>query len=222
MLSPQFLDRLFPSSCLKSYFCEMGRKPTDKQRIEDPKVRAVWAKRLMPLLLRGELHEETMAIIAQKAGVSKATFYKHYSSKESVLSDVVELKIEQISTFAALLFDENESYAKRYNNALQTVSEELAGISNVFLIFLKNRHPKLWKKIDDLTELATKSFEAFYEQGIEEDILENFNVNAMALTDRIIIDALTDPNVLIENNISIATFIEEYFLMKSKAIFKNN
>lgn len=198
----------------------MGRKPLDKQRIEDPKVRAIWAKRLMPFLLRGELHEETMETIAQKAGVSKATFYKYYSSKESVLSDVVELKIEQISSFAALLFDESQSYMKRYANALQTVSEELAGISNDFLIFLKNRHPELWQKIDDLTELATKSFEAFYEQGIEEDILENFDVNVMALTDRIIINALTDPNILIENNISIAKFIEEYFLMKSKAIFK--
>jgi len=198
----------------------MGRKPTNKQRIDDPKIRAIWAKRLMPLLMRGDLHHETMKTIAQKAGVSKATFYKHYSSKELVLSDVIELKIEQIATFAALLFDEDESYAKRYTNALQTVSQELAGISNVFLVFLRDKHPELWQKIDNLVELAIGSFKAFYEQGIEENILEKFDVHTMTLTDRIVINALTDPNILIENNVSISTFIDEYFLMKSKAIFK--
>jgi len=76
---------------------------------------------------------KTMATIAQKAGVSKATFYKHYHSKEALLADAVDLKIEQISRFATLLFDEHESYLNRYANALQTASEELAGISNNFL-----------------------------------------------------------------------------------------
>ena len=161
-----------------------------------------------------------MATIAQKVGVSKATFYKHYHSKEALLADAVDMKIEQISCFATLLFDESESYLNRYANALQTASEELAGMSNDFLIFLKQRHPDLWEKIDNLVDFATQCFRQFYEQGIQENILENFDVNMMALTDSIIIHALADPRILVENNITIAAFIKEYFEMKSKAIFK--
>lgn len=198
----------------------MGRKSINKQRIEDPQTKAVWLRALVPLLFDGQLHGETMATIAQKVGVSKATFYKHYNSKETLLADAVDLKIEQISRFANLLFDERESYVNRYTNALQTASEELAGISNDFLIFLRQRHPDLWQKIDNLADFATQCFRQFYEQGIKEDILENFDVNMMALTDSIIIHALTDPRILVENNITIATFIKEYFEMKSKAIFK--
>jgi len=198
----------------------MGRKSINKARIEDPQTKAIWLRALMPLLMDGELHRETMATIARKVGVSKATFYKHYHSKEALLADAVELKIEQISRFATLLFDERESYLNRYANALQTASEELAGISNDFLMFLKQRHPDLWQKIDELADFGTKCFRQFYEQGIQENILENFDVNMMALTDSIIIHALADPRILVENNITIAAFIKEYFEMKSKAIFK--
>jgi len=198
----------------------MGRKSINKQRIEDPQTKAVWLRALVPLLFDGELHGETMATIAQKVGVSKATFYKHYNSKEALLADAVDLKIEQISRFANLLFDERESYLNRYTNALQTASQELAGISNDFLMYLKQRHPDLWQKIDKLADFGTQCFRQFYEQGIQENILENFDVNTMAMTDSIIIHALTDPRILVENNITIAAFIKEYFEMKSKAIFK--
>jgi len=198
----------------------MGRKSINKQRIEDPQTKAIWLRQLMPLLVGGGLHGETMVTIAQKVGVSKATFYKHYDSKEALLADAVDLKIEQIARFAILLFDKNESYLKRYDNALQNVSGELAEISNDFLMYLKVRHPDLWQKIDTLVDFGTQSFRDFYEQGIEENILENFDVHMMALTDSIVIHSLTNPHILIENNITIAAFIEQYFQMKSKAIFK--
>lgn len=199
----------------------MGRKSINKERIEDPQTKGVWLRALVPLLFGGQLHGETMATIAQKVGVSKAIFYKHYHSKEALLTDAVDLKIEQISRFATLLFDERESYLNRYANALQTASEELAGISNDFLMFLKQRHPDLWQKIDGLADFGMQCFTQFYEQGIQENILENFDVNMMALTDSIIIHSLTDPRILMENNITIADFIKEYFEMKSKAIFKS-
>jgi len=75
----------------------MGRKSINKERIEDPQTKSTWLRALMPMLFGGQLHGETMATIAQKVGVSKATFYKHYHSKEALLADAVDLKIEQIS-----------------------------------------------------------------------------------------------------------------------------
>ncbi len=198
----------------------MGRKSTDKLRIDDPAIKTAWIKQLMPAFMRGDLHDQTMQIIARKAGVSKATFYKHYASKEAVLLDVLDLKISQIAVFARQLFDGQVSFTQRYDNALQTVTSELAGISNDFLMYLKTRHPELWLKIDDLIRLGIQSMGDFYRSGVKENILEDIDAEALAMMDHIFINALNNPQILIENNISIETFIEQYFLVKSKGIFK--
>lgn len=199
----------------------MGRKSTNKARIDNPGIKADWIKRLMPSFMRGELHHQTMEIIARKAGVSKATFYKHYASKDAVLLDVLDLKISQISVFAQQLFNHKESFTQRYFNALHTVTNELAGISNDFLMYLKTTHPELWEKIDDLIRLGIQSMSDFYKSGIQEEVLEDINTDTLAVMDHIFINALSDPQILIENNITLETFIEQYFLVKSRGIFKD-
>ena len=74
----------------------MGRKPVDKERIDDPELKATWISRLAPVYLRNGLTRFTMDDIASKLGISKATLYKYYASREEILDDVVQRRIEEL------------------------------------------------------------------------------------------------------------------------------
>ncbi len=199
----------------------MGRKSTDKLRINNPTVKSKWIDKLMPLFMQGSLHDKTMDVIAQKAGVSKATFYKYYASKKAVLWDVVQAKVKLIAVFHHQLLEEEKDYKERYFNALQTVSKELTGISNSFLIYLQKQHLEIWQLIDDLLQLSIKLLGHFYEEGVKNDqVSEHLDTNVLAAMDSIFLTSLMNPQFLVENNIPLETFIEQYFLVKSKGIFK--
>jgi AcrR family transcriptional regulator len=53
---------------------------------------------LFDLARERELDEITVADIADRAGVNRSTFYKHYSDKDTLLADAIDAVVEQAST----------------------------------------------------------------------------------------------------------------------------
>lgn len=198
----------------------MGRNPVNKKRTDNPEVKAQWVAILAPLYLSGQLSNNTITEIAKILGISKATLYKHFSSRKEILEAVIDFKIMEISKFEAMLFDESQSFEQRYFNAVQVGSIHLAGISNNFLLDLKQWYPELWERVYQFMFYATGRMREFYMIGIKKGILNDFNPNLLALTDRVFITALSDPQFLIDNNLSLQKTVKEYFLVKSKGIFK--
>lgn len=198
----------------------MGRKPVDKKRTGDPAQRAKWVEILMPKYLSGELLKTTMDKIAKLLGVSKAKLYRHFSSSREIIAEVVRCKVLKISSFEEALFNEKIPFEQRYEEAVQVASFHMAGISPHFLLELKEKYPDLWQQIDDFVVLVTERFTEFYESGIQQGILKEFSPKFLALTDKIFITALSDPQFLIDNQLSLQHSLNEYFAIKGKGIFK--
>lgn len=198
----------------------MGRKPVEKKRINDPVVRARWIKTLMPIYMKNGLKKFTMDDISTKLGVSKATIYKHFSSRMEILEAVVRAKIFEIASLEDSTMDESISYETRYLNAIKTASLRIAGISNQFLLDLKELYPDLWQQIMSLQFFATERARKFYQEGIEKGILNDFDPAWLAVIDKIILIGLSDPQFLIDNNMTLQEAVDKYFKLKSAGIFK--
>ncbi len=199
----------------------MGRKPVKKLRKNRPEIRNKWVEQLMPLYFGGKLSKATMQEVAAILEISKATLYKHFSSRLEIIEAAVELKINEVFEFDTILSDEKLDFLKRFNEAVKVASYRLAGISNAFLLDLKQLYPELWQKIINFIDLAIERIKLFYLEGINKGILNNLDPNILALTDKIFISALSDPQFLIDNNLSLHSAIESYFNMKSFGIFKS-
>jgi AcrR family transcriptional regulator len=199
----------------------MGRKPKNKNRINDPVTREKWVKLIMPIYMKNGLKKFTMDDICIKLGVSKATIYKHFASRTEILEAVVHYKIEEIAAYESDTMDNTMSYKQRYENAIRRASVQLAGISNQFLFDLREMYPELWERIQALQYFAAERAKLFYEEGIEKGFLnDNFDPTWLAITDKIFLLGLSDPQFLIENNLTLQKAVEDYFKMKSKGIFK--
>lgn len=200
----------------------MGRKPVEKKRIHDPEVRKQWIEKLMPIYMKNGLKKFTMDEISDKLGVSKATIYKHFSSRMEILETVVNTKIEEISAFEVFTMDENIPYMTRYQNAIKNASLRLAGISNQFLLDLKELYPELWERMMSLQFFAAERAKAFYQEGVNKGYLRDFDPSWLALTDRIFLGGLSNPQFLIEHDMTLQTALDNYFRLKGEGIFKKN
>ena len=197
----------------------MGRKPLDKKRVDDPFVKDAWVKELATLYLQYGLGKYTMDMIAKKLNISKATLYKYFASKDEIVDAVIQYKIQEIISFESLLGDDNIDFSERFFDIIKKASIMLAEISGQFLHDTKIKHPELFNKLNTFQDRALVAAEKFYQQGIETGVLNNINPKILALTDKMFIQAVSNPRFLQEHGISIKEAFDSYFLMKSKGIF---
>lgn len=201
----------------------MGRKPLDKERVDDPYIKESWVKELANLYLQHGFGKFTMDKIAKKLQVSKATLYKYFSSKDEIVDAVVQYKIQEIVTFETLLVDDNIDFSERFFDIIKTASILLAEISGQFLQDTKTKHPELFNTMNAFSDRALYAAEKFYQQGIEMGVLnKDIDPKILALTDKMFIQAVSNPKFLLEHGVSIKQAFDNYFLMKSKGIFSSN
>lgn len=199
----------------------MGRKPLNKKRLDSPEIRLKWVEHLMPVYMKNGLRKYTMDDIAKQLGVSKATVYKHFSTQKEIIQEVVYFKVKEIADFKRDLDNKDTPYLERYQQAVKSSTLKMAGISNQFLIDIKELYPDLWQHFQSLEYYAMQRAKDFYAEGIELGILnDHFNPHWLAMTDKIFVLALSDPKFLVENNLTLHQAFQDYFEMKSRGIFK--
>jgi AcrR family transcriptional regulator len=199
----------------------VGRKPTAKKRIENPSIRREWAMRLTPVYLKEGLKQFTMDDAARHLGVSKATLYKHFKSRESILEYALTLKLEQIGSFKNNLFDENLSFIDRYISAIHLFSTEISGISNRFLSDLKHLYPQLWKKVIFFRNYAVELLRQFYQAGIEKGYFNDINPSVLAVNDKLFFETISDPDFLENHKLQLQDAFDSYFKLRCYGIFRN-
>jgi hypothetical protein len=87
---------------------------------------------------------------------------------------------------------------------------------------IKSEYPHLWKLIDTYKSNATIVLAKFYDSGPKAGVFNKFETNIPVLTDRLFFDALSDPQLLEDNNLTIEVALREYFMMKCFGVLKTN
>ncbi|MEM6723310.1 MAG: TetR/AcrR family transcriptional regulator [Bacteroidota bacterium] len=200
----------------------MGRKPLNKARKKDPETQANWVAMLSPHFLDGSLSKATIQEIADILSVSKATLYKHFSSKQEILEAVVSTRVEKIIQCSQVLQKKEIPYRDRLEESVSMIIESLAGISNQFLFDLKNWHPNLWMMVEQLHQAVITDLEVFYQEGKKSGILNDLDTRLLALTDLVFIRNFSDPQFLMDNQLNLESAISGYFKLKKEGLFKSN
>jgi AcrR family transcriptional regulator len=199
----------------------MGRKPIDKVRIDNPELREDWVRQVAPHFFLNGLNAFNMNEISLILDVSKATLYKHYATHVEVLEEMVDMRVAQVAEFDMLLFDTASDYWTRYRNAILYVCDKLSDVSAIFLGDLRNDFPYLWERITVLQNYMTERLLAFYQQGIKDALIGDYDPRFLAISDRQFITQVCEPSFLKENNLSLQPAINAYFQIKLKGIFQS-
>lgn len=111
----------------------MGRKPILKYRKKDDSIIHSWIEKIIPHFQQHGFKKFSMDEVVRLAGVSKATFYKYFSSREMLLDGIISHKLSEIALFRNALFNNEQTYYERYYNAIRISSQAMSQISQKFL-----------------------------------------------------------------------------------------
>ena len=197
----------------------MGRKPVVKARIDNPLQKEEWARVLLPIYIKNGLKKLSMDDVAKHLSISKATLYKHFSSREEIIETALIVKLNDIGSFKEKLFDESQPYIDRYFNSIHLFFAEISGISTEFLLDLKNLYPDIWKRVAFFREYAATMLKAFYQKGIEGGVFNDIDPAILVLNDKMFFDAISDPEFLIQNGLSLQKAFRDYFTLRTQGLF---
>lgn len=192
----------------------MGRKPVRKIRNMSPQRREKYVRILLPVLQEYGLNAFTIDELAARIGISKATFYHHFTSKEEMISALLKFILTEIQGFEPILKDDSQPFADRYLKALQVLSDNVAGISNILLSDLREGYPQHWSLVEQFTAYATEELRKFYEKGMAAGEFNQMNTAILVLSDQIFLNVLSDPAQLKTLRLSLREALEAYFYMK--------
>lgn len=196
----------------------MGRKSIVKERKQLNAKQKRWLGNTLPFFYKNGIQGPTMNDIAEHLGLSKATIYNYYESKEDLVHDSLWLKLKELDKFRDLLFDDSLDFVGRYFEGVNFVTSRLQGISELYLDDLRNHYPKSWESVELYYEKSVENLQKYYEMGIANGIFRPFNTGLMATFDLKFFNMMVDANFLTSNNINIETAFKEYFNMKFNGI----
>jgi AcrR family transcriptional regulator len=196
----------------------MGRKSIEKERKVLRKKQQKWLAKSLPFFYKNGITNPTMNEIADYLGLSKATIYNYYESKDELVYDSLWTKLKEMDKFKDLLFDERLDYIERYFEGVKFATRSLMGMTEIYLNDLKTHYPKCWESVELYKEKSVENLKLYYQNGIDRGIFRKFNIDVMASYDLAFFDMMINPEFLIKNNIRIQTAFYEYFNMKFNGI----
>jgi len=197
----------------------VGRKSTDKQRRARTDKTTQWVAMSIPLFLSQGIRHLSMDDVALHLGISKATLYTYFASREALLQAAVEVKLTQIGAFQRLLASADTPFVDRFYSALNYTVQELSSISTDFLADLQALYPQLWHQVIRFIDFAITALDHFYAQGVAEGVFKPYNTTILALTDRVILTSFSDPDLLRKYNLTYHEAVNEYFRIKFFGLF---
>jgi len=161
----------------------MGRKPISKFRRVDSQTTATWVDNLSPDILLNGFKHLNMDNIVGRAGVSKATFYKYFASRENLISAIVDAQIAKLSKFKEKLFNPKLPMAERYSSAMLIAAGSLAVVSVRFIEDLEATYPSIHNKLEAFLHEAGQWSEVFYREAKEQGFIRDVNIGVLTLMD---------------------------------------
>lgn len=196
----------------------MGRRSLNKFRVSDPEKQSAWLDILTPHLRARGIRDLSADEMASLVGVSKATFYKYFSSRDEVVMQFVQRKLENLKTYVDILNDEDSDYIERYRKSNIEFCQGLADVSAVFLADVKEMYPEIWNNIEHFRGFSEDVVHDFYKRAVRAGVFTNINPVILRITDHLTFERLTDPQFLKENNLELGEALSQYFEIRFNGI----
>lgn len=198
----------------------MGRKPINKERKNNASKRNLWIQKLYPYFKENGLIGFSMDDVANFLGVSKATIYNHFVSKEEIIDCYLDKKISGFDGFEEILMDSEISFVDKYVKALEFLVIQMIDVSPSVQSDLAKFFPEKWSDFENNLNDALISLGEHYHQGMERGVYKSINVNLMLLCDRNMLMLVSDEQKLRPANVNPLLAFEEYINIRKNGFLK--
>jgi len=193
----------------------------DQVADQQEKNKMKYFKKLIPPVMREGFQALRMDDIAKLMDVSRATLYKHFSSKEEIIEGVVRIFADYVAKLEDLdPEDDDNVYAIGFQRLFEQ-SVALAGkISDVFMKELQAVYPELYDELRNALNEREERIVRFYRDGQSKGVFNPINYHLIVLQDVILLREIMNPKYLLSRNISFRQSLVDYYRLKKTQLFK--
>lgn len=204
-------------------FDSAGRGLDMNKAIEDQQSQAKnkLLKKLISSVMKDGFQQLRMDDIAKAMDVSRATMYKHFSSKEEVIEGVVHVFVDYINRLEARASDQDEeSFAVWFQQLFEQSVSLVGNITDVFLKDLQTAFPDLYDELKSALNKREQESLAFYREGKARGIFNPINEKFILLQDDLLLREIVNVKYLLHNQVSIQQVLHDFYQFKKIQLFK--
>lgn len=170
--------------------------------------------RLLPVIKHRGFSHFRIDDMARYMDISKATFYKYFSSKEEVIEQVVEMVVAYFHQASSLLGEASSSYTQRFQHSFAQAVLIASYLSDAFVLDLKHVFPQLWERVKQAQQERQQHLQHFYEQGIAASVFQPVNLVLATLQEELVLRSIMDPVFLMEHDLTLRALLYDYYEMQ--------
>lgn len=158
--------------------------------------------------------------ILRYLNISKATFYKHFSSRDDLIEQLVIDYASHIVDVDPIVLDEKIPFSQRFQRIFEQSLLSVLIMTDEFYSDIKQNQPAL---ISHITAAQTKRcdlLQQFYREGFDKGIFHSINPIVFFLQDDPVLRRLMDPFLLNYYNTTLKQQFLDYYAIKKASLFK--
>ncbi|MGN0141209.1 MAG: TetR/AcrR family transcriptional regulator [Roseburia sp.] len=152
----------------------------------------------------------TMDDLAGILGMSKKTIYTVFRDKESLFFAMVDYLFDSIKeSERAVLADRNLGTAEKIRAILGVLPEGYREIDFRQLYLLREKYPKIYKRVEERLESGWETTISLLEQGMEEGVIRRVRLPILKMMLEAALEQFFQRDILIRNGISYGEALDE-------------
>lgn len=188
-------------------------------QLDESKVKLL--KKLISSVMKDGFQNLRMDDISKHMDVSRATMYKHFSSKEEVIEGVVRVFVDYINELEdPNLEDDEHSFGIWFQRLFEQSVSLVGKITDVFLRDLQSAYPDLYDLLKGTLNKREQQTLKFYQFGKDKGIFNLINEKFIILQDDVLLRDIINIKYLIYNQMSIQQVLHDYYQLKKIQLFK--
>lgn len=174
-----------------------------------------YINKIKPVIRKTKFSQLKIDDIAKHMDISKVTLYKHFSSKDDIIEQVVEFEMKYLQQADSVTNDNSISYIERFQKTFLQSLICVIYLSDLFLQDLKEFYPRLFEKLVVAQQNRNKNLQTFFESGMDQKIFNRMNAVLSLVQDDATLRRIMDPTFSIQwYDLTLKQAIMEFYKMK--------
>ena len=152
----------------------------------------------------------TMDDIARELGISKKTIYCVFRTKEQLFYTMVDYIFDSIKESEQQVMDNDElTVLEKIREIFKVMPEPYSEIDFRQLYQLRDKYPKIYKKVEMRLETGWENTIALLEQGMEQGVIKRVHIPILKMMLESTLEHFFQRDVLVVNHISYKEALDE-------------
>ena len=152
----------------------------------------------------------TMDDIARNLGISKKTIYTVFRTKEQLFLTMVDYIFDGIKISEQQVMDnEKLTVVEKIRKIFKVMPETYSEIDFRQLYQLKEKYPKIYKKVEKRLETGWENTITLLEQGMEQGVIRKIHIPIVKMMLESTLEQFFQRDILVKNQISYQEALDE-------------